>query len=333
MTSIGIIANPASGKDIRRLVSHATVIDNNEKVNIVERIILAAQHFGVDDVYIMPDTFHIGLKAIDALASLKQLSCNAEVIDQEITYSIEDTIKATIEMEKIGIGCIVSLGGDGTNRAIAKVIGGTPLLPISTGTNNVYPEMIEGTIAGMAAAVAASKKYDLTSFCKKDKRIEVYKNGEIIDIALIDAAISTESFIGARAIWDISTISDIFVAQAYPYSIGLSSIAGCLIKVSHQDDFGMHARIGDNGDRTVSAPISAGLIKDIHISRYEKIPIGKEYIYNVKDTGTLALDGEREIVLKKDECISILISRNGPLRIDVKKALKVAQESGFFVKE
>ena len=35
MPPIGIIANPASGKDIRRLLSHATVIDNNKKVNIM----------------------------------------------------------------------------------------------------------------------------------------------------------------------------------------------------------------------------------------------------------------------------------------------------------
>jgi DNA gyrase inhibitor GyrI len=60
MISIGIIANPASGKDIRRIVSHATVIDNYEKVNIVERIILGAQGCGVDEVYIMADTFQIG---------------------------------------------------------------------------------------------------------------------------------------------------------------------------------------------------------------------------------------------------------------------------------
>ena len=50
MASIGIIANPASGKDIRRLVSYATTIDNQEKVNIVKRIVLAAQAMGVDTV-------------------------------------------------------------------------------------------------------------------------------------------------------------------------------------------------------------------------------------------------------------------------------------------
>ena len=51
MASIGIIANPASGKDIRRLVSYATTIDNNEKVNICKRIVLAAQGLGVESAY------------------------------------------------------------------------------------------------------------------------------------------------------------------------------------------------------------------------------------------------------------------------------------------
>ena len=40
MATVGIIANPASGKDIRRLVAHASVFDNNEKINIVRRVLL-----------------------------------------------------------------------------------------------------------------------------------------------------------------------------------------------------------------------------------------------------------------------------------------------------
>jgi hypothetical protein len=32
---VGIIANPASGKDIRRLVALGSSVDNNEKINIV----------------------------------------------------------------------------------------------------------------------------------------------------------------------------------------------------------------------------------------------------------------------------------------------------------
>ena len=37
-SSIGIIANPAAGKDIRRLVSHGRVISNQEKANILRRV-------------------------------------------------------------------------------------------------------------------------------------------------------------------------------------------------------------------------------------------------------------------------------------------------------
>ena len=66
---IGIIANPASGKDIRRLVSYATTIDNNEKVNICKRIVLAAQGMGVDEVVFMPDTFMIGWAVLESLES------------------------------------------------------------------------------------------------------------------------------------------------------------------------------------------------------------------------------------------------------------------------
>ena len=69
MASIGIIANPASGKDIRRLVSYATTIDNQEKVNIVKRIVLAAQAMGVDTVWFMPDTFQIGWTVISDLSA------------------------------------------------------------------------------------------------------------------------------------------------------------------------------------------------------------------------------------------------------------------------
>jgi len=38
--TVGIIANPESGRDIRRLVAHASVFDNMEKVSIVERLLI-----------------------------------------------------------------------------------------------------------------------------------------------------------------------------------------------------------------------------------------------------------------------------------------------------
>ena len=46
MTKVGIISNPASGKDIRRLVAYASVMDNVEKTSLVKRIIMGIDSTG-----------------------------------------------------------------------------------------------------------------------------------------------------------------------------------------------------------------------------------------------------------------------------------------------
>ena len=44
--AIGIAANPASGKDIRRLVARASVFDNQEKCSIVARCLVGITAIG-----------------------------------------------------------------------------------------------------------------------------------------------------------------------------------------------------------------------------------------------------------------------------------------------
>ncbi len=52
---VGIVANPASGRDIRRLVAHGTVFDNNEKTAIVRRILIGLAAVGITRVAYMPE--------------------------------------------------------------------------------------------------------------------------------------------------------------------------------------------------------------------------------------------------------------------------------------
>ncbi len=329
MTSIGIIANPASGRDIRRLVSHATVIDNNEKINIVERVILGAQQCGVDKVYMMPDPYNMGYRVADKLKTTGELRCSIEIIEIYENEGIEDTINSARIMEAKKVGCIITLGGDGTNRAAAKSIVKTPLIAISTGTNNVYPEMIEGTLAGIAAAVVASGGFDKREFTQKDKRIEIYHREKLIDIALIDAVISKDVFVGAKAIWQVETIEKIFVTRAHPASIGFSSVIGNKMIVSCEDDFG--AMVNVNTDYScILAPMSAGIVVPIPIDQPEVLPFGEEYRYTTRCRGTIALDGEREIEFGPGEDYFFRVTRKGPFRVQVKKALEAAQKNGFF---
>lgn len=329
MSKIGIIANPASGKDIRRLVTHATTVDNCEKLNIVERIILAAQAYGVSDFLIMPDTFQIGYTVIDHLTNLGELKSNIEILDMEITGTIDDTVLAAAEMENREVDCLLVLGGDGTSRAVAKSIKHLPLIPLSTGTNNVYPDLIEGTVAGMAAAVIASNKYDLGHITHRDKRIEIFRDDKLIDIALVDAVITSNPVIGSKAIWNMQEISKVLVTRAHPASIGFSSIAGCKKIVDTKDDFGICIDLTQYKHRLL-VPVAAGTVKPVFMGDDEVLELNEDYVYDTRETGTIALDGEREITFKSGEKFAFSITRNGPLRVDIKKTLELAHKFGFF---
>ena len=330
MASIGIIANPASGKDIRRLVSHATVIDNNEKINIVERIVLGAQALGVKKVFVMPDSYNMGYRVEDKLNSCNELKCEINVVNMQRFDGMEDTVKAADYMEKSNeIKCIITLGGDGTNRAVAKSIKNTPIITISTGTNNVYPTMLEGTIAGMAAAAVASGRFDESKYKIKDKRIEIYKDEELIDIALIDAVISNDVFIGSKAIWNMDTIEKIIVTRSHPASIGFSSLVGCKKIIYPEDDFGAYVDI-NSGNEKIKAPIAAGVVESIQVSEPVILGFNDEYEFIAEDRGIIALDGEREVEFSKDQKLVFKIRRTGPFHVDVIKALEVAQLNGFF---
>ncbi len=327
MKTIGIIANPASGKDIRRLVSHATVVDNNEKVNIVKRIILAAQGLGVDKIYIMPDTFLIGYKAVDGLTLSKELKIPVEIINMKVKGDLRDSIKAGLLMEQMEVKCILVMGGDGTSRAVAKSITDTPLISISTGTNNVYPEMIEGTVAGIAAAVVANK--DGKNIYFKDKRIEVYKDNVLIDIALIDCVISRKTYVGSKAIWNSNDIKKVIVSRASPSAIGFSTIVGVNKIIDENDDFGASILV-NTGSNSILAPIAAGTMETIRTDRPIKHKINEEFFIKMDDNGIMALDGEREILFKKNEVFSFKITRNGPNRVKIKEIIEQAQKENFF---
>lgn len=312
MASIGIIANPASGKDIRRLVSHATVVDNNEKVNIVERMILGAQGCGVTEIYIMPDTFQIGYRAIDNLSTSKELNAKVKVLDMSMEGNVKDSVTAARMMEEMDIGCLVVLGGDGTNRAAAKAVQSTPMIGLSTGTNNVYPEMIEGTVAGMAAAVVASGKYPLSEIARKDKRIEIYRNKIFTDIALVDVVVSKNLVVGSKAIWHIEDMVKVIVSRAHPASIGFSSLVGCKIIVKGEDDFGACIDLTDD-IYTVIAPIAAGLIKEVHMGETQILRLNEAYHFIPEHKGMIAVDGEREVPFQAGDELILRLQETVPI--------------------
>ncbi|MFQ3301592.1 MAG: putative polyphosphate/ATP-dependent NAD kinase, partial [Planktomarina sp.] len=55
VSKVGIIANPVSARDIRRIISHAGNLPINDRANIVLRILTGLYTTGVEEVLVMPE--------------------------------------------------------------------------------------------------------------------------------------------------------------------------------------------------------------------------------------------------------------------------------------
>ena len=324
MAVVGIIANPAAGKDIRRLVAQGRFVPNQEKVNILKRIFAGLDAAGIRRVVMMPDMAALGRGALDG----ESYNLDVDFVDMPVFNDELDSTRAAGLMAEIGVGSLITLGGDGTNRAVAKSSGTVPLVPVSTGTNNVFPTMIEGTLAGMAAGVVAKGEVDLTKAVEPSKRLEVYLDGELRDIALVDVAVSKERFVGSRAIWDMDTVHELFLTRAEPASIGLSALGAQLKPTYMQDCNGLHVCLGRRND-VVSAPVAPGMIISVGVERWQTISFGERFEIDLRPC-TIALDGERTFsVLPRNEA-HVTLTLKGPPVVSVDSALREAALNGLF---
>lgn len=321
---VGIIANPAASKDIRRLVAHGRVVPDWEKVNIIRRMMIGLESVGVQKVVTMADLSHLCARARDD----KGLSLDVEYLEMPVYGEASDTIRAADMMRESGVGCLVTLGGDGTNRAAAKGCDDLPLLPISTGTNNVFPTMVEGTLAGLVAGVVARRLVDMDKVCIVSKRLEVFVDGDYRDMALVDVAVSGERHVASRAIWDPATLREVFLSRAEPASLGLSSIGARLQPIYIDEPAGLYFRLGSGG-RSVLAPIAPGLVSPVPIQEWRKLRLN-ERVRVPNDHCTIALDGEREFPVLPSQRVEIAVTDKGPRVVMLDATLKEAVDCGAF---
>ncbi len=346
MGKVGVIANPAASKDIRRLVAQGRVIPDWEKVNIVRRVLIGLQAVGTDQVVAMPDSSHLCERARDD----SHLELGLSMLQMPTLHTEGDTVRAAAQMAEEGATCLVTLGGDGTNRAVACGCNTIPIVPISTGTNNVFPQMVEGTLAGLVAGLVANGQLQAEWVSTISKTLAVYVDGEYRDLALVDVAFSRERYVATRAIWDMSTLYEVFLTRAEPSSIGLSSVGARLQRLLMNDTGGLRYvldRAGEqewdeseasppgSGDipqqeRTiVQAPIAPGMVSEVAIARWERLAEGQRVLLEPRHS-SVALDGERAFTVTPRQRVEISVQRNGPPVVQVERALQVATELGLF---
>ncbi len=329
-TTVGIIANPLSGGDIRRLVSRASVFSTAEKANMVQRMLGAMGALGVDRVLMMPDV--AGICAAMERAEHDRVWPMLEYLDMEVEESSQDTVEAVTRMVTQGVRAIVVLGGDGTHRAVATRCGDV-LATLSSGTNNVFPDLREATVTGMAAALVALGRVPAEAALRRQKVLRIASNlpdrrGEI---ALVDACTSSLRFLGARALWQPETLSELVVAFAEPDAIGLSSIAGLLHPVSREEPHGLYLRLAAPRSPmaavTIAAPIAPGVLGEVGVAAIELLVPGRPRWLDTA-AGTIAFDGEREIEFGPNERFSVTLDTDGPWTIDVQSTLSWATRNG-----
>jgi len=335
---IGILVNPRAARDVRRLVTGASSIPVSERIAICHRIVRGLSVLDVGQILMMPDRDNIAMKLKTAVER-ERLSTSAKlpgvrILDMPVTDSAQDTLEAVQLMVKAKVGTIVVLGGDGTHRLVAHACGKTPLVCISTGTNNAFPGNPEATIAGLAAGAVGRRLVAPDIVCQSNKRLCVRVNSQDTIPALVDVCITTETQTGTRALWRSNRLRKLFLTFAEPGQVGLSSIGSLLSPTTREGDNGLAIDIDPTAKtfKKLMAPIAPGLFEPVTITNYRPISINQKYMMD-SSAGTLAYDGEREVTLSTGDRIEITLDRRGPRTIDVAKTIENIAHSGFLIND
>jgi predicted polyphosphate/ATP-dependent NAD kinase len=330
---VGLVANPVSAHDIRRVTANATSLQIADRANIVLRVLAGLAAAGVDTVMVMPDRKGITSLLERNLTRERRLGRTlpeVHLVDMPVTSTVDDTLRATAAMADAGVAAIVVLGGDGTHRAVVRRCGKTPLAGLSTGTNNAFPEMREPTITGLATGLYASGAVSAEEALLPNKILEVQVNdGERSDLALVDVVVSTERFVGAKALWRIDHFHELFVTFADPEAIGMSAVAGMVRPVGRRDPYGLRVTLDPGAAPTVRAAIAPGLIEPVAVSALATLH-PDEPVTVTHRGGVVALDGERELELRAGDRLTVTLRCDAFRSIDVPGCMRVAALRGLF---
>ena len=326
VSTVGVIINPHAGKDIRRLVSAAGQTSDAVKIGIVRRAVVGALEQGAERVLLSTDTHQLAERAVEGIDG------PIEFVESPLTGSHLDTVAAARSMWKEQAGAVIALGGDGTCRDVAIGWPDAPLIALSTGTNNVFPTALDGTTAGVAAALVATGAIDTADTGHQAKRVALQVDGPgratvHHDTALVEAALIDTAFVGARAVNDPSTIRWVVAAIAEPASTGVASIAGRVHPIDRRAAGGVLIRLGPGG-RRVRVPLAPGTFATVEVESVE--PLAFSQPVEVPGGGVLAYDGERTMPISADATITVSIEASGPRIIDVEAVHVAAARSQLF---
>ena len=319
---LGLAVNPMSGRDVRRLAARASNMTHEAKRDIVARVAAGAEAVGVTDFYITKEPFQISSMALAHMG----LKANVHVVEHPLHNDARDTERSVAAFREAGCTTLVSLGGDGTNRAIVRAWPDVNLVPLSTGTNNVFPVLAEATVAGMVAGLNAAGKLPDEEHLKRRVKVLRVEGPKSVDVGLIDAVLLRDDHVGNLLPFDETRIAQILLTRAEPNSIGMSPIGGLIRPVFAEDDFGLLVTTAEHAE-PVLAPLSPGLFKPVKVDSVADMPF--DVAVPFEGPGVLALDGDRDIKIAAGESATVTLRRDGPWVLDIEAAMRWAVAQGI----
>jgi hypothetical protein len=205
------------------------------------------------------------------------------------------------------------------------------MIPLSTGTNNVFPVFCDASSAGFAAGLIAAGHVAIEHVGRRAKllTVDVVEPGRAPEreIALVDVALLDDAHTGARAVVRARSVRTVVAAIATPASTGLSAIAGRALPMARDDEGAVVVHLGGTA-RSLRVPIVPGSFDTLPIAAVERLTEGARV--RLEGPGVLAYDGERERVLRAGAAVEVSVSRDGPVVIDIERTLRCAAARQLF---
>jgi hypothetical protein len=313
MRRVGVIANPVSGHDVRRISALASTRSNLEKVQLLARVLRGMAGVGVGEVVLFPDSLGITRAAAELAPGIA-----VRMLEAELVASPTDTLSGAARLAD-EVDVIVALGGDGTQRLVAESAPDVALLPLAGGTNNAFGFEAEGTLAGMAVGYLVQDER-LWDGLRRVKRAHVEVDGAPAGAALADAVVLRRAFVGAGALTDVAQFAEAVLPFAAPGNLGVTSVAGLVHPVGRHEPNGIHLVFG--GERTVRAAIAPGRVEAVPLISLAPVSLGERVTFAPLD-GVLALDGEALMHFSRDQRIEASVACDGPFLVDPHAVLEV----------
>lgn len=314
--AIGLIINPMAGRDIRRLVAFASLQSGPEKALVAKRIIAGMTAVSGIEVLLPDDRSGF-------FAWLKSELGNTVPIRLVPLPRIEEdsTVLWTGHLVEAGANALIVVGGDGTQRNVAQAHPPVPVLPIAGGTNNVACYLGDQTAGGYAVARYLADQRDPEEVGDRSKVCHIQLPSGHEELALIDVALTRQNYTGAMAIWDPRDVRELVLAVADPVRPGLSNVGGYREPISFSEDAALHLILGE-GEAKTSAVLAPGLMADFFVTHCERIALDVPVVLSCgEEGGSLTLDGERTVVLHKEQYATVSVRRDGPLVLNPERIL------------